>query len=100
MWMVYGISAGALLGFYDFWTKKAMYGNGVIAVVFWSSFFGALAWAPAFLSFSEPWGFHVDIFKTDAREQALIFIKGLAMTLSWIFAYYSVRELPMSFSGA
>ena len=93
MWMVFGLSAGALLGLYDYWTKKAMKGNSVIPIVFWSSLFGALAWLPAFLPVSEAAGVYVD-------WQALILIKGLAMTLSWVLAYYSVKELPMSFSGA
>ncbi|OWV82250.1 hypothetical protein ATY77_03160 [Rhizobium sp. R634] len=100
MWMVFGLSAGALLGLYDFWTKKAMDGNGVIPIVFWSSLFGAFAWIPAFLPVSDAFGFHVDLSQTNVHQQILILIKGLAMTLSWVFAYYSVRELPMSFSGA
>ncbi|MCJ8507439.1 DMT family transporter [Rhizobium lemnae] len=100
MWMVCGLSAGALLGLYDFWTKKAMNGNSAISVVFWSSLFGAIAWLPAFLPISEGLGFHVDWTQTNVQEQCLILVKGLAMTFSWVFAYYSVRELPMSFSGA
>ncbi|MCY1707767.1 DMT family transporter [Pannonibacter sp. SL95] len=98
--MVYGLSAGALLGLYDFWTKKAMNGNSVIPIVFWSSLFGAIAWLPAFLPVSDSLGFYVDWTQTNVHQQALILVKGLAMTFSWVFAYYSVRELPMSFSGA
>jgi len=100
MWMVFGLSAGALLGLYDFWTKKAMNGNSVMPIVFWSSLFGALAWVPAFLPASENLGFHVDWAQTNLHQQAAILVKGLTMTFSWVFAYYSVRELPMSFSGA
>lgn len=100
MWMVYGLSAGVLLGFYDFWTKRAMDGNSVIPIVFWSSLFGAIAWLPAFLPVTAGLGFHVDPARTNVHQQALILVKGLAMTFSWLFAYYSVRELPMSFSGA
>lgn len=100
MWMVFGISAGALLGLYDFWTKKAMTGNTVIPIVFWSAFFGALVWLPAFFPFAQPYNLYVDVSTTSLHDQVIILAKGLAMTLSWIFAYYSVRELPMSFSGA
>ncbi|MCJ9751407.1 DMT family transporter [Neorhizobium sp. BETTINA12A] len=100
MWMVFGISAGALLGLYDFWTKKAMTGNSVIPIVFWSAFFGGLVWLPAFFPIAQTFDLYVDLSKTSLHEQAIILIKGLAMTLSWIFAYYAVRELPMSFSGA
>jgi len=100
MWVLFGISAGAILGLYDFWTKKAMTGNAVLPVVFWSSLFGALAWIPAFFPVSARLGVFVDISRTSLAEQALILVKSLAMTLSWLFAYYSVRDLPMSFSGA
>jgi drug/metabolite transporter (DMT)-like permease len=100
MWVLFGISAGAVLGLYDFWTKRAMAGNSVLPVVFWSSLFGALAWTPAFFPGSAQFGVFVDVFKTSFTEQGLILIKSLAMTLSWLFAYYSVRDLPMSFSGA
>lgn len=100
MWIFYGLLAGVLLGFYDFWTKKAMNGNDVIPIVFWSSLFGALAWLPAFLPSSENFEFYIDWSKTNTYQQIIILIKGLAMTSSWLFAYYSVKELPMSFSGA
>lgn len=100
MWVTYGLLAGVVLGLYDFWTKKGMEGNGVMAVVFWSALFGAMAWSVAFLPISATSGFHVDVSTTTPKQQALILFKGLMMTGSWIFAYYSVRELPMSFSGA
>jgi bacterial/archaeal transporter family protein len=73
--------------------------NPVFAVVFWSSLFGALAWLPFFTPLVTG-SLHVDLFATTLRQQAVILIKGLAMTFSWVFAYFSIRELPMSFSGA
>ncbi len=99
-WIAFGILAGIVLGFYDYWTKKAMEGNGVFAVVFWSSMFGAAAWLPFFTPLTASSSFHVDIAQTNFADQILILVKGLAMTASWLFAYFSVRELPMSFSGA
>ena len=42
----------------------------------------------------------MDFNGTNLSAQLLILIKGLAMTASWLFAYSSVRQLPMSFSGA
>lgn len=100
MWITYGLAAGVVLGLYDYWTKKGMEGNGVMAVVFWSSFFGAAAWLIAFFPVSYGSGFHVEPAATNLKQQMFIMFKGLMMTGSWIFAYYSVRELPMSFSGA
>ncbi len=100
MWVYWGLGAGVILGLYDYWTKKGMEGNGVMAVVFWSSLFGALAWIAAFLPITTGTGLHVRIQDSGFKDQLLILFKGLMMTGSWIFAYYSVRELPMSFSGA
>ncbi|GAB4522862.1 MAG: hypothetical protein Tsb0019_24780 [Roseibium sp.] len=99
-WVLFGLLAGVTLGFYDYWTKKAMAGNGVFPVVFWSSLFGAFAWLPFFLPFTSGNAFHVDLARLDWSSQSLILLKGVAMTASWLFAYFSVRELPMSFSGA
>ncbi|MTH95629.1 DMT family transporter [Roseibium sp. RKSG952] len=99
-WILFGLLAGITLGFYDYWTKKAMTGNGVFPVVFWSSMFGAFAWLPFFTPFTSSSSFHVDIGITSWHSQALILVKGLMMTASWLFAYFSVRELPLSFSGA
>ncbi len=41
--MVFGLVAGVVLGFYDYFTKQAMSGNSVLQVVFWTSLFGALS---------------------------------------------------------
>ncbi|MDD7971964.1 EamA family transporter [Roseinatronobacter alkalisoli] len=99
-WVGFGLLAGVILGLYDYWTKKAMSRNMVMTVVFWSALFGALAWLVAFLPIATGTGFHVRVSETNAKEQLLILIKGVMMTGSWVFAYYAVRELPMSFSGA
>lgn len=99
-WILFGLLAGVILGFYDYWTKKAMVGNGVFPVVFWSSMFGAIAWLPFFTPMTVGNAFHVDLAYTNWSSQSFILLKGIAMTASWLFAYFSVRELPMSFSGA
>ncbi len=54
----------------------------------------------AFLPISARTEFHVSVSETNVREQLLILVKGIMMTGSWVFADYSVRELPMSFSRA
>jgi len=97
-WMALGIIAGIVLGFYDYWTKKAMVNNNAVDVTFLSAFVGALLWIPAFLNLQlfSP----LEFANTSAQEQLLIFVKSIAMSFSWLFAYYAVRELPMSFSGA
>lgn len=100
MWIVFGVLAGVLLGLYDFWTKKSMEKNGVINIVFWTSFFGMLALVPAIALGQKGAALSLSALTLGYKDQLLIFAKGTAMTLSWIMAYYSVKELPMSFSGA
>lgn len=98
--MILGLMAGVILGFYDYWTKKATSGNNVISVVFWSSLFGALAWFPAFIPILHDLIVFPKVEPTTLVEQIIIFPKTIAMTLSWLLAYYSARELPLSYSGA
>lgn len=100
MWIYYGVLAGVILGFYDFWTKKAMSGNCLFQVVFYSSFFGALLWLPVFFPQVQALSPQLKIGPARIAEQWPILVKSLMMTLSWVFAYFSVRELPMSFSGS
>ncbi|MGB9366048.1 MAG: DMT family transporter [Xanthobacteraceae bacterium] len=98
-WTLYGISAGLILGLYDIFTKHAMTNNGVFAIVLWSSTFGALAWIVAGAAFSLT-GVHGDVWGTSLADQLWLVPKGAMMTLSWIFAYFAVRELSISFAGA
>ena len=77
-----------------------MDGNSVFPVVFWSSFFGALAWLPFFTPVANLSSYRVHISNIDMFDQLVILIKSIAMTSSWLFAYFSIRELPLSFSGA
>ncbi|MGE8448134.1 MAG: EamA family transporter [Comamonas sp.] len=98
--MVFGISAGLILGLYDFWTKKSMDGNDVISIVFFSSFFGMAAWGLVLTLGAGNTLSPVNLFNLGYEHQLLIAVKSMAMTLSWILAYYAVKALPMSFSGA
>ena len=98
--MVFGLVAGVVLGFYDYFTKQAMSGNSVLQVVFWTSLFGAFSWVLAIIVFGFSGNPLVDISHLNVNSQLIIFAKSLAMTSSWLFAYYAVRNLPMSFSGA
>lgn len=100
MWIVFGISAGLILGLYDFWTKKSMDGNDVISIVFFSSFFGMAAWGLVLTLGAGNTLSPVNLFNLGYEHQLLIAVKSMAMTLSWILAYYAVKALPMSFSGA
>jgi drug/metabolite transporter (DMT)-like permease len=77
-----------------------MIGNNIFTVVFWSSLFGAVPWAVFWVPGIGALNIGPHIEAITWVEQLIILPKTIAMTLSWLFAYYSVRELPMSFSGA
>jgi bacterial/archaeal transporter family protein len=98
MWIAYGLSAGFVLGLYDIWTKKGMTGNSVLAVVFWSSIFGLLCWIPLLITypFVKFYSFNI----VSIYEFFIVLPKSIAMTASWILAYFAIKKLPISMTGA
>ncbi|MEI6398311.1 MAG: DMT family transporter [Pseudomonadota bacterium] len=98
-WIFFGLAAGLILGFHDFWMKASLISNPTTSVVFWSTLFGALCWAPFILV---PWLnlASVSVTPTSLEEQLFVLPKSAAMVLSWFLAYESVKRLPISLSGA
>lgn len=99
VWISFGILAGILLGFHDFWMKVSLVSNQTTGIVFWATLFGALCWAP-FILFPSFSIMSVSVTPTSLQEQLLVLPKSAAMTVSWFLAYESVKRLPISLSGA
>ncbi|MCS2608487.1 DMT family transporter [Halomonas dongshanensis] len=101
-WIALGLLAGIVLGIYDVLTKMATSKVDVISLVFLSTLFGSALWLPFFISpnilyastgiLLETGGFYL-------KEQFLILPKSIMMLSSWIFAYFSVKNLPLSISA-
>jgi transporter family protein len=98
-WIIFGLAAGAILGFHDFWMKISLLWNSSTSVVFWSTLVGALCWIP-FIIVPSLSVVSISITPTTLQEQLVILPKGAAMVLSWFLAYESVKRLPISLSGA
>ena len=102
-WVALGLLAGLVLGTYDFLTKLALRGKGVLEVVLLSSVLGALVWVPFLLvpptasQALQPWGLYPAPLSWS--EQALVLPKSLMMVATWVLSYYAVKALPLSISA-
>jgi drug/metabolite transporter (DMT)-like permease len=102
-WVIFGLSAGLLLGTYDFFSKFALREKRVLEVVFLSSIIGSMIWLPFFFM---PENYSAQLTSLglnpkslSASEQLLILPKSLLMVLTWILSYYAIKELPLSISA-
>lgn len=102
-WIVLGLTAGLLLGTYDFFTKFALREKSVLEVVFLSSVIGSFLWIPMFLMPAgmapvlSPWGLFPSEFTW--QEQLIVLPKSFLMVATWVLSYYSVKALPLSISA-
>lgn len=102
-WIALGLLAGLVLGTYDFLTKLALQENAVLAVVFWCSVLGALAWLP-FMHAPAAWAEGMRVAGLapgvlDAGQQLALLPKSAMMVATWILSYYAVKALPLSISA-
>jgi drug/metabolite transporter (DMT)-like permease len=98
VWITYGLTAGFVLGLYDISTKEGMIGNSVFPVVFWSSLFGLICWLPILIA-APLFKLH-DFDLLSVSGFLIVLPKSIAMTGSWVLAYYAVKHLPVSMAGA
>ena len=100
MWMYLGVISSLLLGFYDVSKKHALKDNAVLAVLFYSTVFGGLWMLPVFAlsaitpDFAVRSGLYVPILSL--RDHAHFFAKAFIVAVSWIFAYFGFKHLPIS----
>lgn len=100
MWIIYAIISALCLGFYDIAKKRSLEGNAVLYVLtcsVWVSSALLLPWALASYLWPET------MMKTmifvphmDLHAHLLIFLKSCIVLSSWIFAYYSMKHLPIT----
>ncbi|MBN1973788.1 MAG: DMT family transporter [Sedimentisphaerales bacterium] len=100
MWIVLGIVSAIFLGMYDISKKHALNKNAVLPVLFFSTFFGALAILPfLILSHVAPetmiscklyippltWSGHLNLLA-----------KSALITVAWMMSYFALSNLPIS----
>lgn len=100
MWVLLAILSALCLGFYDVSKKRALQQGDVLTVLAGSVCLSALLLAiPLLLSRLSPEMMESTLFfvpKVDARGHLLIFVKSCIVLSSWVFAYISVKYLPLS----
>ena len=100
MWVLLAILSALCLGFYDVSKKRALQRGDVLTVLAGSVCISALVLClPLLLSRLSPEMMENTIFfvpKIGARGHLLIFVKSCIVLSSWVFAYISVKYLPLS----
>lgn len=100
MWTLLAFISALCLGFYDISKKIALRDNKVIDVLTFSICFSALMLAvPLVLSRLWPETMSTTLFyvpAVDAEAHVFIFIKAAIVLASWVFAYISLKHLPIS----
>ena len=100
MWVLLAILSALCLGFYDVSKKRALQQGDVLTVLAGSVCISALVLClPLLLSRLSPEMVESSMFfvpKIGARGHLLIFAKSCIVLSSWVFAYISVKYLPLS----
>ena len=100
MWVLLAILSALCLGFYDVSKKRALQQGDVLTVLAGSVCISALVLCvPLLLSRLSPEMMENTMFyvpKVGARGHLLIFAKSCIVLSSWVFAYISVKYLPLS----
>jgi bacterial/archaeal transporter family protein len=102
-WIVLTIASALLLGVYDIAKKVSVRHNAVPIVLLVSVCFGAVLWLPLLiLSHTES----RDILPASLRvtplstlEHGLLIAKSLLVGMSWTFAFFAMKHLPLSIAS-
>lgn len=100
MWIIYAIISALCLGFYDIAKKRSLDGNAVLFVLTCSVLVSSLLLLPwAIASYFWPemmMKTMVFVPSVGWHEHVFIFLKACLVLSSWIFAYYSMKHLPIT----
>ena len=95
MWIPFVLISAVLLALYDLSKKKSVHDNAVMPVLYLGTIFGALGFSIYLLGMGQ----FGRAFIVDSHTFWLIFIKSSIIAVSWVFAYYAMRELPFSIAA-
>lgn len=103
MWLTLAFISAALLGIYDVIKKISLEGNAVIPVLFLNVLFCCLLFLPVvILSFFFPDLIRGSMFYLSPLAlpaHAFLFLKAVIVLSSWIFAYFSLKHLPITIAS-
>lgn len=100
MWLVFGLLSALFLGCYDISKKLTLTSNAVVPVLCLLVVGCALLLSPCWILSA----LHVDavthsllyVPSIDLRAHCFIFIKSVLVLSSWVFAYFSMKHLPIT----
>lgn len=103
MWITLAVISAVLLGFYDAAKKRAVAGNDVLTVLFWSTVVSALLFMPVIIASlsGADWfaGSRFAIAAGSAEMHIKVAIKSVIVISSWIAGYYGLKYLPLTLVG-
>ncbi|MGE0090625.1 MAG: EamA family transporter [Bacteroidales bacterium] len=99
MWIFLGLISSFFLGIYDIVKKISLNNNAVIPVLFLASATGAILFTPVIVGSyagAVPMDslFYVPLI--DLETHGLIFLKSMLVGSSWLFAYFALKNLPIT----
>lgn len=103
MWLILAFVSASLLGLYDVFKKTSLNNNAVIPVLFLNVLFCCVLFLPIIgLSVFYPDLVNKSIFympSIDLKHHFLLFCKAIIVLSSWIFAYFSLKHLPITIAS-
>jgi len=103
MWLPLSLFSAFFLGMYDVSKKRAVTGNAVFPVLFFSTLTGSLCTMPLIvLSLAAPdtaRQLHVYVAPQPLTEHLLIVAKSFIVGLSWVLSYFGLKHLPITIAA-
>ena len=91
-WIAWILASSVFLAFYDLSKKASVRNNAVLPVLLAATLVGATAYITV-LGAAGGIGKAMD---TSARDLALVFVKSLIVSTSWVLTYCALRTLPIT----
>lgn len=102
MWLILAFLSATLLGFYDWFKKKALQGNAVIPVLFLNTVFSSLIFIPFIIVSYNTTMLDGSIFHVSSGGWELhkyILLKSCIVLSSWLAGYFGMKHLPLTIVG-
>ena len=102
MWVALAFLSAFLLGCYEVCKKASVDNNAVIPVLFFNTLISSCIFLPFILlsygtNLLDSTPFYVPVVSVETHLKVLL--KSVIVLLSWIFGYFSIKNLPLTISG-
>jgi len=103
MWLWAAVGSAILLGIYDVFKKQASTRNDVLHILLYATALSTVLLSPFIIAsaFGLDW-FEGTVFvvpKGTAREHALVLLKSVIVSISWITGLMGLKNLPITTAG-